>query len=119
MPRSPQKASFELTWEDLRLAEEEYSAHHLCRIEWGAAWVRYAAKSERKFLVITCHAISGREGPNRITGFAQCGYRTGRGSASVPGAYLRSMIDACEDLTARRADSRYNRDSPVVPLHSQ
>lgn len=115
MPQLPQKASFELTWDDLRIAEEEYSVHHSCRIEWGASWIRYSAKSERKYLVITCFAITGREGPDRLTGFASCGYRTGRGSASVPGAYLRSMMDACEDLEQRRADPRYNRDTPVAP----
>jgi hypothetical protein len=116
MPRTAQKASFELTWDDLRLAEEEYSGHYQCRIEWGASWVRYSAKSERKYLIIQCFAIRGPEGHRRTIGCGNCGYRTGRGAASVPGAYLRSMIDACEDLAQRLADPRYNRDTPVAPL---
>jgi len=116
MPAPSVKERYDLSWNDLMQAEEEYSVHYRCRIEWGAAWIRYAPKSTRKFLIITCFAISGREGPNRIIGHAACGYRTGRGSSSVPGAYLRSLLDAIDDLEQRRLDPRYNRDTPVAPL---
>lgn len=118
MPRQPAAVanSYMLTWDDIREAEEQYAAHHRCRIEWRSAWVRYSAKSERRYLTVYCEAVSGREGPERIIGVGQCGFRTGRGTSSVPAAYLRAMLDAVSDLEERRSDPRTNRSRAVLPL---
>lgn len=117
MPASKkwEKVSTDLTWNDVAEAENEWSAFYRCRIEWRASWVRYSSSSDKRFLTIYCEAISGRPGMGRLIGTGQCGFRTGRGAASVPGAYLRSMMDACEDLARRREDPRYNRDQPSAP----
>lgn len=100
-PNRAGSTSYDLTWADVAAAEEQYAALHQCRIEWRSAWIRYSAKSEKRFLTVYCEAIRGREGGYRVIGVGQCGFRTGRGAASVPAAYLRSMIDACADLEER------------------
>lgn len=114
-PKRGDKFSGDITWNDVGEAEQEYATHYSCRIEWRAAWIRYHAKSDRKYLTVYCEAVSGREGPARLIGVGQCGFRNGRGAATVPAAYLRSMIDACGDLEERRRNPRYARDTPVCP----
>jgi len=115
MPQTKKNAggNWGITWAEVQQAEAEHASHYSCRIEWVAVWVALSPGSEHRRLSIACYAISGRPGPGRISGYAQCMVGSARGAASVPGAYLRSMMDACRDLDERRCMPKYNRDSPV------
>jgi len=104
-----------ITWQDVERSEDEYAAQYRCKFEWVAVWVRFSPRSDRRVLSIGCYAVSGRSGSDRLSGYGGCLVGGNRGAASVPGAYLRSMMDAAEDLENRRAQPRYNRDNPVAP----
>jgi len=103
-----------ITWAEIEASEVEYAAKYRCQFEWVCVWVRLSPRSERRVLSIGCYAISGRSGSTRISGYGGCLVGGNRGAASVPGAYLRSMMDAAEDLETRRDQPAYNRDNPVA-----
>lgn len=103
-----------ITWKEVQAAEEEYCVHYNCRVEWIATWEHYGGVGGRRWFTVTCYAISGREGPGRLIGSGDCPVGANRGASTVPGAFLRSLLVACEDLARRRLEPRYNRDTPVV-----
>ena len=102
-----------ITWKEVGASIEEYEASYSCRLEHGVLFTSPHGKARYRSFVVSCRAISGRAGAYRLEGYAECPVGPHKGAASFPGAFLRTIIDACEDLAKRRADPRHNRDNPV------
>jgi hypothetical protein len=104
-----------ITWQEVAESIDEYEEHFGCTIEHNVQRGLIFAKATQKVWIVYCRAVSGRDGAYRQEGYAKCTVGGTKGAASFPGAFLRSLIDACADLQLRRGDKRYDRDTPVPP----
>jgi len=102
-----------ITWAEVAESIADYEERYSCRVEHIVTCsLPHKGAKARRWLVST-RAISGRDGAYRLEGYAECTVGAARGAASFPGAFVRGLIDACEDLERRRKDKRYDRDNPA------
>lgn len=102
-----------ISWSEVGETTTSYEGFYSCRLEHTVLYTRPSATAVSKVWSVHCRAISGRDGAYRLEGYAVCQVGGRRGAASFPGAFIRALIDACEDLERRRKDKRYDRDTPV------
>ena len=102
-----------ITWTEVADSIADYQEQYGCTIEHMVIRRATFGKGVNLCWSVSCRAISGRAGAYRMEGYAECTVGGTRGAASFPGAFLRSLIDACADLQLRRDDKRYDRDTPV------
>lgn len=102
-----------ISWAEVAATVELYEEQYSCRLEHQVIYTRSFPSARTRQWSVYCRAISGRDGAYRVEGYAACMVGSRRGAASFPGAFIRSLIDACEDLARRRVDKRHDRDNPV------
>lgn len=99
-----------ITWGEVADSITDYEARFGCRVEHGVLYTSRGGRRSGKHWLVTCRAISGRDGAYRHEGYAECTVGGARGAASFPGAFLRTLLDATEDLHKKREDPRHDRD---------
>jgi hypothetical protein len=102
-----------ITWAEVSDSVLDYQERFGCKVEFALLFTSVGGSSMHYRWLVACRAIRGRAGASRLEGYAECTVGGVRGAASFPGACIRSLIDACEDLSARARDPRYNRDNPT------
>lgn len=102
-----------ITWKEVADSIADYQTTYSCRVEHTALFTPVGTSARRAGWLVACRAISGRAGAMRLEGYAECPVGGRQGAASFPGAFVRTLIDACADLDRRRGDKRYDRDHPV------
>lgn len=100
---SPSGQSWGITYRMVEEAMEDYETHHNCRIEFSVT--RYTPFKSAPFKVwaVVASAVDICKAGTPIRGQAECTVGGNRGAASIAGAMLRALVDACDDLEARRA----------------
>lgn len=102
-----------ISWAEVSESVQDYEARYSCKVEFVVTCsLRHKGAKAPAWLVST-RAIAGRAGAYRLEGYAECSVGGARGASSFPGAFVRGLIDACEDLARRRDDKRYDRDNPA------
>lgn len=104
-----------ITWAEVAESIDDFEERYGCTIEHTVQRGLIFAKGSTRVWTVYCRAVSGRAGAYRIEGYAKCTVGGNSGAASFPGAFLRALIDACDDLGRRRDNKRYDRDTPVPP----
>ena len=104
-----------ITWSEVADSVLDYEARFGCKVEFGAQFTSAGGKAQYWRWLVSARAIRGRAGAQRLEGYAECTVGGARGAASFPGAFIRVLIDACADLSARARDPRYDRDNPAPP----
>lgn len=102
-----------ISWQEVAETIATYEEQYSCKLEHTVVYTRASPIGLTRYWSVCCRAISGRDGAYRVEGYAACGVGGRRGAASFPGAFIRSLLDACEDLARRRQDKRHDRDNPV------
>lgn len=102
-----------ITWAEVADSVEDFEGRYGCKVEFGVLYTSRGGRSTHKHWLVSARAIRGRDGAQRLEGYAECTVGGARGAASFPGAFIRVLLDACEDLHRRATDPRYNRDTPV------
>jgi hypothetical protein len=100
-----------ITWAEVADSIADYEERYSCRVEHIVTCSLPHKDARLRRWLVSTRAISGRAGAYRLEGYAECSVGGVRGAASFPGAFIRGLIDACEDLERRRKDKRYDRDN--------
>lgn len=95
--------SWGITYADVGAAIEEYESVNGCTIELGVYYTRLYKSAHYRSWQVVGRAFIHRNTPREICGLAQCDVGGNKGAASMAGAFLRAIIDSCEDLQKRRA----------------
>lgn len=104
-----------ITWAEVADSIADYEASFGCKLEHGVLRTSYGKGKGGEHWLVSCRALSGRAGAYRQEGYAECSVGGVSGAASFPGAFLRTLIDACSDLSRRRQNKAHDRDNPVPP----
>lgn len=91
-----------ISYADVGQAIEEHEATYSCTIEIGVYYVKLYKSAPYRTWQVVARALVNRGTPKEICGYAQCDVGGNKGAASMAGAYLRAIMDACEDLERRR-----------------
>lgn len=118
MPGKPSNArdgGWGITYADVGQAQDEYELHHNCTLEWSV--YRYAKfkKAKVKVISVVCHARYRRDTPHEVRGYATCEVGSGSGAATMPGAMLRTLIQACDDLEDKKAKPHKQLELAQLP----
>jgi hypothetical protein len=89
-----------ITWAEVADSIADYEERYSCRVEHIVTCSLPHKDARLRRWLVSTRAISGRAGAYRLEGYAE-----------FPGAFIRGLIDACEDLERRRKDKRYDRDN--------
>jgi hypothetical protein len=107
--------SWGISWAEVSDSVLDYEGRYGCRVEFGAVYTCVGGGQRYTRWLVSARALRGRAGAQRLEGYAECTVGGARGAASFPGAFIRVLIDACEDLQRRAGDKRYDRDNPAPP----
>ena len=102
-----------ITWQEVADSVADYEEFYACRVEHVVLYTRPSHTALSRVWTVHCTATRGRDGAYRIQGYAACQVGHKRGASSFPGAFIRSLIDACEDLTRKVNDKKQDRDNPA------
>jgi hypothetical protein len=98
-----QDGGWGITYADISKALQEHEVQFNCTLEFSVYnYQKYKGATIRVWSVV-CHARYRRDTPQEVRGWASCEVGHGSGAATFPGAYLRTLIQACDDLEKRRA----------------
>lgn len=104
-----------LSYADISQALQEHEAQFSCTLEFAVYNYQKYKKSTIRVWSVVCHARYRRDTPQEIRGWASCEVGSGSGAASFPGAYLRTIVQACEDLEKRRGNPRMAQEVLKLP----
>jgi len=104
--KAPGNGGWGISWADVAQAIDEYEVHHNCTLEFSTYRYKKYKKADHKIWSVVCHARWSRNDAREVRGWGSCEVGTGSGAATFPGAYLRAVLVACEDLEKRRASPR-------------
>jgi len=107
--------SWGISWSEVSDSVLDFEVRYGCKVEFGAVYTSVGGGARYTRWLVSARALRGRAGAQRLEGYAECTVGGARGAASFPGAFIRCLIDATEDLSKRRTDKRYDRDSPAPP----
>lgn len=113
--KSAQDGGWGLTYADISQALQEYQTQFNCTLEFSVYCYQKYKKSPIWVWSVVCHARYRRDTPQEVRGWASCEVGHGSGSATFPGAYLRSLVQACEDLDKRIKQPRQAQEVARLP----
>jgi len=114
--KSPRDGGWGLSYADIGQAVEEHETHHNCTLEFHVHYYKKYKTATRRVWCVVAHARWNRGTPKEVCGIGECEVGSGSGAASFPGAYLSSLISACNDLEKRRANPRKAQEVAQLPL---
>lgn len=114
-PKSPRDGGWGITYADVSQALQEYQVHHNCTLEFSVYHYQKFKKAPIWVWSVVCHARWCRDTPKEIRGWGSCDVGHGSGAASMPGAYLQSLIRACDNLEERRANPLKAQEAARLP----
>jgi len=100
-PKSFGSQSWGISWADIGQAIEEHEATHSCTIEVSVYYVKLYKSSPYRTWQVVGRAIVRRGTPHEVCGLGMCDVGGNKGAASMAGAYLRAILDACDNLENR------------------
>lgn len=110
-----QDGGWGLTYADVSQSLQEHQAQYNCTLEFAVHHYQKYKASTVWVWVVTCSARYRRGTPQEICGLSSCEVGHGSGSATFPGAYLRSLIQACDNLEARRSSPTKAQEIARLP----
>jgi hypothetical protein len=107
--------SWGITYGDVGQALEEHQVQHNCTIEFSVYYYKKFKAASYYTWSVVAHARWRRDTPEEVRGVGSCEVGSGNGAASMPGAYLRALMSACDDLEKRRASPRKAQELARLP----
>lgn len=107
--------SWGITYADVGAQQDEVERYHSCKVEWSVhRYCPYKA-SEHKVWEVVCTATIRAGQPTALVGIGSCQVGGNRGAASMAGAMLRAVIDAGDNLEARKVKPRHAPEVLKLP----
>lgn len=100
--KSPANGGWGITWADVGVSQVEHQRHHRCVIEFSVYHYQKYKKNEALWVwSVVAHARRHANQPDEVRGWGTCDVGHGSGAASMPGAFLRALLNATTDLEDR------------------
>lgn len=108
--------SWGISWADVGQALQDCESHNNCTIEFRVDYIALYKGASFRTWNVTALARVHRGKPNEICGLGTCSMGGNKGAASMAGAYLRALLDACDNLQDRKDSVRKRPVVEQLPL---